>query len=537
MIDSRIYQDYSAQIGEMAQHHLLSDPSIHESGDWYYKLLSELIGRHAHILGRSPPRYLEIACYQHVIGYRLSQDHGFDSTQFDICDRDLEIGRQAAESMGINGECARVVGDFHDLPFADGYFDLAMVSASIHHTRRPEIIIGEMMRVLSHGGLFYCQREPCERLFCFFQFAANRAPQFTAFESHLQERDIMRLISSPFPGARNAELFGRIENDRISLEMYYETFARYGQVREEILYHEGLLTKMDKRILEHSWLKEDALAAYIAWSVLAEIELAEPLMSSQDRLLGYSLPCETAVWDVAQRVAAALKARPENERSLAWRRAMAKIFGGTLRFVVERRRDDEFRGERKFRRDCVKADHVLYDDVVHRKSGLMLWTKLLPELQAADQAELHDSSFPSDDWRYDKGKSDIRQMIATSCAPNAHVRISGNGLLAMRCLVIVDDKLPAAKLRVTCNGKEVASETIAQSEDRMLRFAVEPGNSVIQFILSDMDGKRVSAKARIRISIFQCIPIVGQLDGRTTKAVAPASSAKARLKHWIAGWK
>ena len=528
-IEARVLQDFSAQIGEMAQHHLLSDPSIHENGDWYYKLLTELIQRHPHVLERPSPRYLEIACYQHVIGYRLSQDHGFDSTQFDICDRDLEVGRQSALRMGINGSSDRVVGDFHDLPFADGYFDVAMISASIHHTRKPHVIIDEMMRVLAHGGLFYCQREPCERLFCFYEFNANRAAQYTPFESHLHQRDVMRLISSPFPGARNAELFGRVENDRIPLEMYYETFARHGIVKEEILYHEGLLTQMDKRILEHDWLKEEALASYIAWSMLAELELAEPLMSTQDRLLGYSLPTEEQVWELARKVATALKARPANTKTLAWRKAMAKIFGGTLRFVVERQRDDKSRAAGKFRRDCREIDHVRYDDIVHQKSGLLLWTKLLPEMQTAGEDELRAASFPADDWRYDVGKSDIRQMIATAATPVAHARVPENALFAMRYRVVVDDEVSAAKLRVTYGEREVASELIAQTEDRMLRFAVEPDESAITFTLTDLDGNPISAKSRIRISIFQCIPIA------TEDAAAPARSAVTHLRDWIAG--
>ena len=177
---SNILDRFSAQIGELAQHELSHDERVIETTNWYYEFLTSVLNRNPDIQTRNPPRYLEIACYRHILGYKLGKDRGFESTQFDISDRDLNIGREIAIEQGFPDLVERVAGDFHDLPFADNYFDFVMISASIHHTRSPHQVIEESMRVLANKGLFYCQREPCERLFSFYKFTANRPAQHSA---------------------------------------------------------------------------------------------------------------------------------------------------------------------------------------------------------------------------------------------------------------------------------------------------------------------------------------------------------------------
>jgi ubiquinone/menaquinone biosynthesis C-methylase UbiE len=501
-----ILDRFSAQIGELAQHQLSYDEKIEETSNWYYGFLTAVLNRNPGPKKRTPPRYLEIACYRHVLGYKLAQDFGFESTHFDISDRDLEIGLNTALELGLQDTVERVAGDFHDLPFSDNYFDLVMISASLHHTRTPECIIQEVMRVLTDGGLFYSQREPCERLFSFYQFNANRPAQHTPFEAHLQKRDIMRLISSPFPGARNAEMFGRVENDHIPLELYYEEYQRHGKVLEQVLYHDGLLTEMDKKILAQTDLPEINLSAYITRLITAEIELAMPSLSQQDQLLGYSLPTETEVLLMAEKTAAALKSRPLNPNSVEWQKAMVKIFGGSLRFVVERQRNEKVRNTEKYRRSCTPISKVNLDDAVYKNSGLLFWDKLLPDIQESTESNLK-NIFPSDQWTIYDPDSGFKMLVSNSDAPKLIVNPGKTALAVMRYRIVVDDNQPAAKLRIEYNDKLIGEELIAQTEDRMLRFVTEDTEKYLEFSLFDLDGKTISASSRVRISIFQCVPI------------------------------
>lgn len=501
---------FSSQIGELAQHQLSHDEKVIETTDWYYRFLTAVLNRHKMSVSRNPPRYLEIASYRHILGYKLAKDRGYESTQFDISDRDLEIGREMALEHGFPDNVERVAGDFHDLPFSDNYFDLVMISASIHHTRSPDQIVDEAMRVLTDGGLFYCQREPCERLFCFYQFNANRPAQHTRFEAHLQKRDLMRLISSPYPGARNAEMFGRVENDRIPLEFYYDAFNKHGKILEQVLYFDGLLTDIDRKILETAHLPKDDLSAYIASLINSEVELATPLLSEQDRLLGYSLPNNIEIKEMADRTAAALKARPSDIKSIEWQKSMAKIFGSSLRFVVERKRPERWRAKEKFRRICHSKNNVKLDDAVYRNSGLMFWDKLLPDLQNYEKESIEDI-FPSVYWSKSVSDNKLIMMISKSSSPRLKIMLAIPALTIIRYRVVVDDRLSIAKLSVQYGGQEILNEIFAQSEDRMLRFVHDPNINDVYFHLTDLDGNLSQQVSRIRISILQCIPLVGKI--------------------------
>jgi hypothetical protein len=388
---------------------------------------------------------------------------------------------------------------------------------------------------LTDGGLFYCQREPCERLFCFYQFTANRAASWTDFERKIHERDMMRIISSPYPGARNAELFGRVENDRIPLQMYYDTFAKFGTVVEQVVYSDGLLTRPDKDILAQSHLPEAELESYIRSYLEREIDEIRPTYTEQERLLGYSLPDGAAVATMAKRVASALKARPSDPKSIEYQRAMARIFGGSLRFVVRRDRAAEKRpdglvqrllngsplarllpGTRKpgkFRRSTTRSGNVLLDDAVYKHSGLEFWTRLLPDIQESTADELHDKAFPRADWIYADSGDKKKMMQATRSNVEIVPKLDSRALIVARYRVHVDKALPWCKLKILYGDREIDTVTVALSEDRVFRLVADNPGQPIRFELTALDGSPVDGKGRLRIPILQAIPIDRSVTG------------------------
>ena len=54
----------------------------------------------------------------------------------------------------------RVLGDMNDLPFTDGYFDLVVCSATLHHSTSPEHALREVARVLRPAGRAIVVNEP-----------------------------------------------------------------------------------------------------------------------------------------------------------------------------------------------------------------------------------------------------------------------------------------------------------------------------------------------------------------------------------------
>lgn len=500
-------QDFSAQIGELLQHGVNVDPKIIDTSNWYYQMIAAVLKRHPELTSRPSPRYLEIASYRHIIGYRLASEMGFNSTQFDLSSEDLEAGHQLAIEAGYGEAIERVSGDFHDLPFSDNYFDLVFISASIHHTRTPERVIGEAMRTLANGGFFYCQREPCLRLFSFYKFTCNRKDLYTPFEQHLEQRDMLRIFSSPFHGSRNAAVFGRIENDRMPLSFFYETFDKYGEVLEEVLYHEGLLTRLDKEILARVGMQETHLAEYIANQIRAEVLLAKPIMTERDRLLGYSLPCDDEIVAVAQKVAVALKTLPEDTTSKLWQRSMVEIFGGSLRFIVRRRRDESERNNNKFKRNVTPKGGVLIDDEVSRRSGLEIWKKLLPDLQTASEADLT-SCFSEMHWTYMRHTNGTAQMISKKCAEHRiDLPVFQTSLIVMRYKIVLDEKLPAVRVLISMADAVLLDEVIPQPEDRCATFVHTPRGESLLIRLFDLDGQPVETGTRFRVSILQAVPV------------------------------
>lgn len=121
-------------------------------------------------------------------------------------------------------------------------------------------------------------------------------------------------------------------------------------------------------------LSEAKLADYIAELITVEMELAEPLLSLQDKLLGYSLPGIEKIKSMAYRIASAIKMLPSNSRSIEWQKAMVNIFGGSLRFVVERQLPEKKCGSEKFKRTCLPVKNVKLDDAVYKNSGLFFGT-------------------------------------------------------------------------------------------------------------------------------------------------------------------
>jgi len=58
--------------------------------------------------------------------------------------------RQAGYASGLS-EADLIEGDATDLPFPDGAFDLVSAFGMLHHVRRPELIVAQMLRVARVG--------------------------------------------------------------------------------------------------------------------------------------------------------------------------------------------------------------------------------------------------------------------------------------------------------------------------------------------------------------------------------------------------
>ncbi|MEQ1717147.1 MAG: hypothetical protein ABL907_14370 [Hyphomicrobium sp.] len=98
-------------------------------------------------------------------------------------------------------------------------------------------------------------------------------------------------------------------------------------------------------------------------------------------------------------------------------------------------------------------------------------------------------------------------MMSQVSEPKLKLAIFRPALAAMRYRVVVDEQLPAARIKIIYDGNVVADELVAKNEDWMVRFLTRNGVDRVQFVLTDLLGNKVEHKSRIRVSILQCIPI------------------------------
>jgi len=222
----------SPQLGEVAWHSSNWDPDLLNVSQKHASViqeLGELVATEASRKFRARElRVLEIGSYVHFSGALLE---GVHYVAHDISPDALRAGKKAAISCGLTRDWTRVAGDFHDLPFEEGWFDIVFVASSVHHTWRPWRVLDELFRVTRPGGVVHIHNEPVRRLSCMYLFRSSRAESRRPFEVALEHEGLTRTVSSPFPGSRPEKLFGMIENDRIPLSVFSRFQERFAPIR------------------------------------------------------------------------------------------------------------------------------------------------------------------------------------------------------------------------------------------------------------------------------------------------------------------
>jgi 2-polyprenyl-6-hydroxyphenyl methylase / 3-demethylubiquinone-9 3-methyltransferase len=109
-------------------------------------MISELAGR----FSGQRIRILDVGCGAGFLANELAR-HGHDVTGLDSSEPTLEVARRH-DSMGtVDYRC----GDAYNMPFGNGTFDVACAMDFLEHVENPELIVGEISRVLRAGGLFF----------------------------------------------------------------------------------------------------------------------------------------------------------------------------------------------------------------------------------------------------------------------------------------------------------------------------------------------------------------------------------------------
>ena len=119
-------------------------------------------------------RVLDFGCGPGSISVGLAQAvapgtlHGIDMEESQV-----QLARSVAERY-MQENALFQVGDVSDLPFEDGYFDVAHCHNVLMHIPDTRKALAEVMRVLKPGGLIGCREMICESSFTYPDFGVMR---------------------------------------------------------------------------------------------------------------------------------------------------------------------------------------------------------------------------------------------------------------------------------------------------------------------------------------------------------------------------
>lgn len=489
----------SPQLGEYAWHVFTADASIATVSLAHRDRIVSLVARHLPDFNWRRARILEVGAYRHYTAHLLASQLGCEAAVTDISAASLRAGTAAAAASELAAKVTMVAADFHDLPFSDAYFDVVFIASAVHHTRRPELVLREMLRTLKPGGILILENEPCARVCCFHAFVANREESFTPFEAQLHAEGLLPTLSSPYWGARGEELFGMVENDRIPLPLFLETLTAAGTVIEQGLDSQPLIGNLERQLLALSGERSD-VATQAVTVLRGAVERMRALYGETERLLGYRIPTECEIHDVAGRVAALLACRPRAEQHDAWH---TELFGASATFIVRRNGHSLSGAPLLFRRRMAfAADGLVQERSDSGSVAGQLGAPQLPEINGSDDAAALAEAFPAPAWHREKEHNGAYSLI--NLEPRCAVRIPPSGLrrvLLIRYYSVVTTG--PYLIRIWADGRLLDEQLAVLQESRLVRAWVPPNTAEIAVETCDLDGNPVALPWSVRIGVFQ----------------------------------
>lgn len=478
---------YGAQLGEMSWHAMHVDPTLDSMSAQHAASIVRVARQFGAVPSDRPVRILEMGAYAHNSAQRAAHELNGISVSHDISPSSLILAARNAQKDGFVCEHHQVAGDFHDMPFSSGYFDVVFIASAVHHTWRPWDVMREALRVVRPGGIFRCENEPIGRKACFYQFRCNRHDRFTAFEQAIEDKGLTYTYSSPFPGSRAEELFGMIENDRIPLDMYVSPALEVGEIVESDLDSAVLVGDFGQWLLGLD--RGASLPQTIAARMLADARDLARHFTLEDDLSGYSVPNDDQIWKLSYEIAAGLRRIPEGATS---GEEIADLFGSALRMTIRKTTGEA--SDVMFRRTLPVENGVLIDPPRDVTPSIVL-KDVLPSLDgdAEDLAKV----YPSADWLIYKEENGYHSALVLNQSATIQLPDTGRrGILLVRMYSVKAER--PYDLEIWQGGELAYRHTVFGNESHMARVLVRSGEQVV-IQTREVTGERVAWSMHTRI--------------------------------------
>jgi SAM-dependent methyltransferase len=172
---------------------------------------------------RGDERVLDVGCGTGAVAYALA------SSAREVVAIDTDASMVELARAGAPPNVHLEVADGEQLPFAAGEFDVAATVRTLHHTKRPDRLLGELVRVTRPGGtlLVADQLAPAEAE------AARRLNDFERARDAttarvLSEDELRDLLAGLGLTLRHAQ----VESEPRDLEAYLDLAGCAGEERE-----------------------------------------------------------------------------------------------------------------------------------------------------------------------------------------------------------------------------------------------------------------------------------------------------------------
>lgn len=495
------------QIGEFVWHQQTQDLSVDDMSERHLATLRVLAAEIAARGLRRPLRVLELGAYRHYSGHVLAQELDADVWLSDISASALEFGRDRARERGYTRIGQICAADFHDLPFADGWFDIVFIASAVHHTPRTEAVLREMARVTRNDGLIWLENEPVGRSACLYLFNSNRPESYTAYESALVEAGMLRLVSSPFHGTRPEEMFAMVENDRIPLDLYLAEFERAGHTDYLHLEMGTTCQDIEKRLLSICEQRPEAAVEKLTQLFSEALEHAR----RDDwvaRALGFREPTRCELITLAGRVVEGARAmRAESDPKLR-ERARARLFGAALQAKIRRRGDaGSTQPGSVFRRQPVEVNGCWLDTGGPAGAAFLGMRAQFPDVfDPAAQAQTL-ALFAEHGWTTvteEFGAISLTNLGGSASLPQP---TAPNGAILLMRLYTVPRSDGPYLISIRQGHRMVTSALVAQAESRLLRGLVHAGAGEIYLEHFDLRGRPLAIEWNLRVSVLQMLSL------------------------------
>lgn len=506
-------------IGETAWHLITIDSSIVDVSRAHFSQLVADLQKYGEL--RSGLKLLDVAAYAHITGYMFSERFDADVTLFDVSSNTLRLGRGLAEAQGISeARVRRVAGDFHELPFDTGEFDVVYISSALHHSWRWRLVLSELIRVTRVGGVLILENEPCRRELCFYRFRTNRPGELSDAEDFLDKKGLLRTVAEPYLGSRPEQLFGMIENQEIRLADLLEEISLSSKLKFLSVSPQICMGTLEKAIDNSLLVPSNSMPEILDGLVRGALEQARTEIHASSSLSPSLLPEEMHVDALVDRLKILLAKSPygrgellisatsdlnpvksdrldtflksfvENDTTLALDLDRATLFGAAIKVIVCKQRQGR---ESRSNALCYILDdgvNLFFQPEIFQL--LAAQNTLFPVMQSAAIEDIVDAF--GADWNVAVDHNGVRvatplvpcPKVLTCSATNYHVivfaRVYGIG-----------GKRPPWTLWLKINGERRASLVFERSESALMVASVSNavGPILIEFVAVGTDSDEI----------------------------------------------